>query len=270
MSRVVTALVLIPPLLAIILFTPAWGLLLLAELVGLLGVRELFVMAGKSGYRVFRAPAYLATVLLVAAFYPQSPGPIWVVMALTMTVGLAAMWRGAPKRETTAEVAITILGPLYAGLMLGTVVGLRLTPPEVVGRNWVLFLLIVTMLGDTGAYYVGRSLGKRRLVPALSPKKTAEGLVGGVMVSVAAAIVAAHVLLPHVGLLHAALLGVVLALLGVAGDLFQSLLKRGAGVKDSGTLMPGHGGILDRLDSLYFSAPALLAYIRLTTTTSLG
>ena len=268
MSRVITALVLIPPLLAIILFAPAWGLLLLAELVGLLGVRELFEMARKSGYRAFRAPAYLATLLLVAAFYPPSPRPVWVVMGLTITVGLAAIWRGAPKRETTAEMAITIMGPLYAGLMLGTVVGLRLTPPETVGRHWVLFLLIVIMLGDTGAYYVGKSLGKRRLSPALSPKKTVEGLIGGVTVSVAAAIVVARLLLPHVGLLHAALLGAVLALLGVVGDLFQSLLKRGAEVKDSGNLMPGHGGVLDRLDSLYFSAPALLVYVRLTT--SLG
>lgn len=265
MSRVVTALVLIPPLLAIILFAPAWGFLLLAELFGLLGVRELFEMAGTSGYRGFRAPAYLATLLLVAAFYPQSPRPVWIFMALTITVGLAAMWRGAPRRETTADVAISILGPLYAGLMLGTVVGLRLTAPETVGRHWVLFLLIVIMLGDTGAYYVGRSLGKRRLAPAISPKKTVEGLIGGVTASVVAAIVAARLLLPDVGLVHAALLGAALALLGVAGDLFQSLLKRGAGVKDSGTLMPGHGGILDRLDSLYFSAPALLVYVRMTT-----
>ena len=265
MSRVVTALVLIPPLVATILLAPAWGLLLLAEVVGVLGVRELFEMSGKSGYRVFRAPAYLATLLLVAAFYPQSPRPVWVVMGLVITVGLAAIWRGAPKRERTTEVAITILGPLYAGLLLGTVVGLRLTPPEPVGRHWVVFLLIVIMLGDTGAYYVGRSMGKRRLAPALSPKKTVEGLIGGLTASVVAALVTGRLLLPHIGLLHAALLGAVLALLGVGGDLFQSLLKRGAGVKDSGNLMPGHGGVLDRLDSLYFSAPALLAYVRLTT-----
>ena len=265
MSRVLTALVLIPPLLAIILFAPAWGLLLLAELFGFLGVRELFEMAGKIGYRVFRVPAYLATLLLVAAFYPQSPRPMWVLMGLTMAVGLAAISRGAPRHETTSEVAISIFGPLYAGLMLSTVVGLRLTPPDPVGRHWVLFLLIVIMLGDTGAYYVGRSLGKRRLAPAISPKKTVEGLVGGVSVSVAAAIVVAPHLLPHVGHLRAALLGAGLALLGVVGDLFQSLLKRGVGIKDSGNLMPGHGGVLDRLDSLYFTAPALLVYVRLTT-----
>ena len=265
MSRVATALVLIPPLLAIILFAPAWGLLLLVELLGLLGVRELFDMAGKSGYRAFRIPAYIGTLLLAAAFYPPSPNPIWVVMGLVIAAGAGAIWRGAPKRETTAEIAITVLAPVYAGLMLGTVVGLRLILPDTQGRYWVLFLLLVIMLGDTGAYYIGRSLGKRRLAPALSPKKTIEGLIGGVGFSVAAAMVAAQFLLPHVvGLPEAALLGVVLALLGVAGDLFQSLLKRSAGVKDSGHLMPGHGGVLDRLDSIYFSAPALLAYVHLT------
>ena len=263
MSRVVTALLLLPPLLAIILFAPAWAFLLLAEVMALLGVRELFELAEPIGYRAFRSLAYLATLFLTASFYPGLPATGWIVLAFVLTVGLAAVGRGAPRRETTAEVAITIIGPLYAGLMIGTLVGVRLNEPEVTGRHWVLFLLAVIMTGDSGAYYIGRWRGRRRLAPSVSPNKTVEGLVGGVAASVVAALVAARLLLPNLGPLHAAALGAVLSLIGVAGDLFESLLKRSAGVKNSSNLFPGHGGVLDRLDSLYFSAPVLFAYLRL-------
>ena len=264
MSRVVTALVLLPPLLAIILFAPAWAFLLLAEVFGLLGVRELFEIAEPIGYRAFRPIGYVAAVFLVASFYPGMAPAGWVTLALLLAVGLAAVGRGGPRRETTGDVAITIMGPLYGGLMIGTVVGVRLVEPDGTGRYWVLFLLAVSMMGDTGAYYVGRALGKRQLAPSVSPNKTVEGLVGGIAASIVAALVASHVLLPEVSLPHAAVLGLILSLLGVAGDLFESLLKRSAGVKNSSELIRGHGGVLDRLDSLYFSAPALLAYLQFT------
>jgi len=238
MSRVKTALLLLPPLLAIILFAPAWAFLLLAEVMALLGVRELFELAEPIGYRAFRSLAYLATLFLTASFYPGLPATGWIVLAFVLTVGLA-------------------------GLMIGTLVGVRLIEPEVTGRHWVLFLLAVIMTGDSGAYYIGRWRGRRRLAPSVSPNKTVEGLVGGVAASVVAALVAARLLLPNLGPLHAAALGAVLSLIGVAGDLFESLLKRSAGVKNSSNLFPGHGGVLDRLDSLYFSAPVLFAYLRL-------
>jgi len=264
MSRVITALLLLPPLLAIILFAPAWAFLLLAEVFGLLGVREFFEIAKPIGYRAFRSIGYFATVFLIASFYPGLPPAGWVTLALLLVVGLAAVGRGDPKRETAGDVAITIMGPLYAGLMIGTLVGVRLTGPEDTGRYWVLFLLAVIMMGDTGAYYVGRALGRRKLAPSVSPNKTVEGLLGGVAASIVAALAASHLLLPELTLFHAAVLGLTLSLLGVAGDLFESLLKRSAGVKNASELMPGHGGVLDRLDSVYFSAPALFAYLQFT------
>ena len=267
MSRVVAALLLLPPLLAIILFAPAWAFLLLAEVVSLLGVRELYDLAEPAGYRAFRSIGYVATVFLVASFYtgyPSLPSSSWTVLAFLLVVGLAAVGRGNPKRETIGEVATTILGPLYAGLTVGTLVGVRLTGPGGTGRYWVLFLLAVIMMADTGAYYVGRALGRRKLAPSMSPNKTVEGLLGGIAASIVAALVACHLLLPEVSLLHAAVMGLILSLIGVAGDLFESLLKRSAGVKNSSELIPGHGGVLDRLDSLYFSAPALLAYLQFT------
>jgi phosphatidate cytidylyltransferase len=263
MSRVATALLLLPLLLALTVLAPAWAFLLVAEVVGLIGVRELFEMAEPIGYRPFRSVGYVAAVFLTASFYPGWPTSGWVVLGMLVAVGLAAVGRGATRREAIAEVAITILGPLYAGLMLGSLVGLRLTEPDTVGRYWLVFLFAVIMMGDTGAYYVGRLLGRRRLAPTISPHKTVEGLVGGVAASVVAALMASALLFPEMKTWQAAGLGFVLSLLGVAGDLFESLLKRAAGVKNSSSLLPGHGGVLDRLDSLYFSAPALLAYLRL-------
>ncbi len=141
-------------------------------------------------------------------------------------------------------------------------VGLRLASPDAVGRSWVFFHLLVVMVGDTGAYYTGKSIGRRPLAPVLSPKKTVEGFVGQLVFSAGIAVVIGPVLIPGLDMVHSAALGIVLALLGVVGDLFESLLKRSAGIKDASSLFPGHGGVLDRLDSLLFSAPALLLYVR--------
>jgi phosphatidate cytidylyltransferase len=118
------------------------------------------------------------------------------------------------------------------------------------------------MFGDTGAYYTGRAIGRRPLTRMISPKKTVEGLIGGLVASVVVAALSGPWLLPDLDWLRASVLGLVLAVLGVLGDLFESLLKRSAGVKDASALFPGHGGILDRLDSLLFAAPALLFYVR--------
>lgn len=269
MSRVLTALVLLPPLLLVILFAPAWAFLLLGEVVGLLGVRELYRLAEPIGYRPYRLIGYVATVFLVASFhagdtgFPRLPGVEWTVLALVLVVGLAAVARADPERESIGDVATTVLAPLYAGLTLGTLVGVRSMGPEGAGRYWVIFLLAVIMMGDTGAYYVGKAVGRRRLAPTVSPNKTVEGLLGGVAASIVTALLASRLLLPDVDPLLAAGLGSILSLLGAGGDLFESLLKRSAGIKDTAGLMPGHGGVLDRLDSLYFSSPALFVYLQL-------
>jgi phosphatidate cytidylyltransferase len=263
MSRVVTALVLLPPLLAVILFAPSWSFLLVAELAGLLGVRELYGLAKRNGYRAFRSIGYAATLFLVASFYPGAPSVAAIVVAFVLLVGVAAVARGNPTRETLGDVATTILAPLYGGLLIGTLVGVRLAEPAAIGRHWVLFLLAVIMMGDAGAYYLGRAFGRRKLAPSVSPNKTVEGLLGGTLAAVAAALLASRLFLPEVHPLRAGILGLILSLLGVAGDLFESLLKRSAGVKNTSELIPGHGGVLDRLDSLYFSAPVLFAYLQL-------
>ncbi len=262
MKRILTALVLIPPLLAILLLAPAWSFLLLAEAVALAAVHEFLGLAQRGGYRPFRIIGYAATALLTVSFHPDVPAGNWTVLVVLVAVGLAAVGRGAPSGKTLGEVSATVLGVLYAGLLSGAVVGLRYALPDGVGRSWVFILLMVILLGDTGAYYTGRALGRRPLATKLSPKKTIEGLVGGLAVSILTAALLGPFLIPHLDRIQAAGLGLLLGLLGAAGDLFESLLKRAVGVKDTSSLFPGHGGILDRLDGVFFAAPALWLYVR--------
>jgi phosphatidate cytidylyltransferase len=118
------------------------------------------------------------------------------------------------------------------------------------------------MVGDAGAYYVGRAFGRSPLAPVLSPKKTVEGLGGGIVFSVATAVFLRYATLPQLALATAVGLGLSMALFGVVGDLFESLLKRSAGIKDTSSLLPGHGGVLDRIDSLLFAAPFLFLYLK--------
>jgi phosphatidate cytidylyltransferase len=129
------------------------------------------------------------------------------------------------------------------------------------GELLIFFLLLVTWAGDTGAYYAGMSLGRRKLAPVISPNKTVEGLIGGLMLAVLAAVGARLWFLPSFSLADCLATGLLLTGAGVLGDLAESALKRSAGVKDSGSLIPAHGGMLDRLDSLLFTAPAFYYYV---------
>ena len=147
------------------------------------------------------------------------------------------------------------LGWLYIPLLLGHLVLLRGLPD---GQAWIFLTLLVIMSCDTAAYFVGSNFGKRKLYPLVSPNKSVEGGLGGLVGSVLAVLLASVTFLPKIGLLDGILIGLLLGVLGQLGDLFESLLKRACRVKDSGTLIPGHGGILDRLDSLLFAFP--LAY----------
>lgn len=262
MRRILTALVLIPPLLFILLLAPPWAFLILAALVAVEAAHEIMYLAERCGYRSIRMVGYPAAALLTASFYPGVPGgPLWVLLLIPL-IGIAALRRGSPEPKTLGEIAVTLLGVLYAGLLTGSTVGLRVTPPDTAGRSWVFLLLAVVMLGDTGAYYAGRGLGRHKLAPQVSPNKTVEGLIGGLIVSVATAMSVGPFLIAGLDVIRAALVGLTVAILGVIGDLFESLLKRSADVKDTASILPGHGGILDRIDALLFASPALLLYVR--------
>lgn len=262
MSRILTALVAVPLLLLVILRGPAWLFLALAVVFALASYWELTRLASKVGWSLF-AVGYPLVALSLTSFYPGFPGFQEAGIATVLVVGLAAVFTRDPGRETLGSIVATVFAILYAGALLGTVVGLRMTAEDH-GRLWLVFLLAVVMIGDAGAYFVGRAFGRTPLAPVLSPKKTVEGLLGGILFSVGTAILLGLLALPELALVAAAGLGLSMAILGVVGDLFESLLKRSAGIKDTSSLLPGHGGVLDRIDSLLFAAPFLFLYAKWT------
>jgi len=161
-----------------------------------------------------------------------------------------------------SAAAATLLGAVYLGALGGTVAALRVLPPLEDGAWRIALLLVVIVFSDSVAFFVGHAIGRRRLAPAVSPGKSVEGALGGLAGGVLGAFAVRHFGLPQLPALHALVLGLVVAGMGIVGDLDESLIKRWAGVKDSGTLFPGHGGMLDRLDSLLFGAPVLYYYFQ--------
>jgi len=202
---------------------------------------------------------------LVGAFLPLamvSTDPQRFPAVLTLLVLLFALhflFRFKDIHAAARETALLCFGFLYVPLLLGHLILLRLAPH---GVQWIFFLLVVVMTGDSAAYYVGSSWGKRKLYPEVSPKKSIEGALGGLAGSLTGAVVFKLLWFPDLPLIHCLVVALFAAVLAQLGDLFESLLKRSFGVKDSGMIIPGHGGILDRLDSILFAAPVLYYYLR--------
>jgi len=175
------------------------------------------------------------------------------VMLMSSFVVLAALaltsWRG--DRDALGRTAASVFPLLYLGLPIGALISIR----DMRGPQGVFLLMLTVMVSDTAQYYTGRAFGRRLLAPTISPKKTIEGAVGGFVFGTLLMAVAGKWWLPTLPVPLRALLGALVVALGIAGDLFESMLKRSAGVKDSSTLIPGHGGVLDRIDALLCAAP---------------
>lgn len=164
----------------------------------------------------------------------------------------------SPLEQSLRDGAMTLFGVLYLGLTLGTLSMTRLLP---LGEWLIFFLLLVTWASDTGAYLVGTLYGRHCLAPTISPKKTVEGLVGGLITAIIAGYAARWWFLPELSGLDCLILVTLLTIAGLWGDLTESAMKRSVGMKDSGRILPGHGGMLDRLDSLLFTAPVFYYYV---------
>jgi len=264
MTRVVTSVALVPILFVIVWYLPPMAFVALAAAAAAVGQVELSVMARARGARPLTATgALLGTVLIInigRPLFPLTGGVFFWITLSVLAVLTARLFARRPVEGALEDISFTLLGVLYVSLLFGYQVAIHAGPP---GKSWLLFLYLVIWASDTGAYYAGTAIGKHRLYEKISPKKSVEGLVGGTAASMVTALLCKLWLVKGLGTLEALVLGAVLALVGTVGDLAESLLKRSAGVKDSGTLIPGHGGILDRMDSMLFAAPVLFYYLRM-------
>lgn len=222
-------------------------------------LREFFRMAVKtsgSGVRVLAIAASLSPVL---AAYAGTPAAVLTGSYLAL-LGLALLviffYTALP--DPLAFLLNAGFAVFYVSLCCGFIVLLRAVPN---GSHWLLILTAITAGSDTGAYYAGRAFGKRKLCPPISPKKTINGAVGGMLAAAAAAVLLGCILLPELSCCKMTVAAVLLTAVGIVGDLTESVIKRGSDRKDSGTMLGGHGGLLDRADSLLFAAPMLFALL---------
>jgi phosphatidate cytidylyltransferase len=266
MIRVITAAVLIVILAVTVWIMPPIATVVLAAIVAVLGAGEVAGIAQQLGTPIaarFVAPlagvvcAVFALALTIGPEPRAEMLPV-VVMALVIAAGVLTLAGGPPGPSVLGRAAISFLAPLYVGLPLGAIARVRV----VHGPEVVTVLAALVIVSDSAQYFAGRALGRRRLAPLISPAKTVEGAIGGVLAAAVAGAVLGARWIPGVTPASGALLGLLVAAFGIVGDLFESLLKRGAGMKDSSSLIPGHGGVLDRIDSWLFAGPVYYMFLR--------
>jgi phosphatidate cytidylyltransferase len=269
-KRVATAAVLIPVLIASILFSvgrPAgWPFLLLCAVAAALCANEGFRMF-LHGARDRAGGVALAVLVLFSASLLPCPFGVPAVLVCVLLSVFHVLPGAADPAEKARRAATLCLVAVYVGGLLSTYPRTLLLPR---GEHWVFLGIIAVEAGDTMAYFTGRAIGRRKLAPAVSPNKTVEGAVGGLLGSVVCAVLYAHGFLPGVTAGYAAAAGAAVGIFGQTGDLFESLIKRAAGVKDSGTILPGHGGILDRADGILAAGPVLYLFAALSFPAGVG
>ena len=261
--RILTALVMAPLAFLIIGWSPDWLFLLVLLATVERGMYEYFAVTQHAGFKTVPIIGYVAAgaLCLAQAYELRRPGFLWPVilfiLALAFLLALIVSRRlpRGPKHFLSGTVA-TVFGILYIGFTLSWLLPMRFSIPPG-GRNLTLLLFLVIWAGDIFALLVGRSIGRTPLAPRVSPKKTVEGSLGGLIGSLVIGWAFAHWFWQTESLKTVILCVVLIAVAGQVGDLVESGLKRACDVKDSGTLLPGHGGLLDRIDSLILAVPAL-------------
>jgi len=225
---------------------------------------ECYGLLRARGSRPFVTAGVALSLLAVWGCSGLSPriAPVDAIVAAAVLVPALAMWRREAPEAMLDALWSTLLPIVFVGLTLGHSVALRAVRGDL-GSDLLMLLLVCVTFSDTAAYYVGSALGRRRLAPSISPKKSWEGLAGGVAGAVLGALLGSFWFFRALTPAHAVAIGVLVSLCGVVGDLAESMVKRAAGRKDSSALLPGHGGMLDRVDGLLVAAPVLYYYWRI-------
>lgn len=273
MARLVSGVVLAAVFFVLIWFTNATVLLVVALAVGALAVHEYVQLFRALGADMHLAPILVATWAVAAniAFPQFALEGVLSIFVIVIAIWVMARLKPRPATVDGSPVAgpgfsaaalggaASIMAPVYIGLGLGCLVGVHVWG----GRGAVVLLMATIVVSDTAQYYAGRTLGRHPLAPKLSPKKTIEGAIGGFLIAPPFLIFSAYYFIPAAtNQLSLAVLALLIVIAGIAGDLFESTLKRAAGVKDSSSLIPGHGGVLDRIDALLFASPLFYLYLR--------
>jgi phosphatidate cytidylyltransferase len=258
--RILTAVVGIPLLIAIIWFGELWFTLLMAAIAGLASW-EFYGMAGRLKVQPITYFAIAVVVLITVS--PHCPYPSTLPILITSAIIISLIWLlfRFPRDQAFANWAWTIAGILYIGWMLSYWVGLRSLEA---GRGLVFLAMFTTFANDTGAFFVGRAWGKHALAPSISAGKTWEGAIGGLFFSIVVSLLIGIIFRLPFSYWQIALTGFIISIFAQLGDLVESLLKRNTGVKDAGKLIPGHGGLLDRVDSLIFTGVIVYYLVELT------
>jgi phosphatidate cytidylyltransferase len=276
MNRIITAAIALPVLIASIIFPPLkWLFVIIGSAAIVIALYEFWFLSKRVGAKPDVVVGFAATAALLVVFIFNWVELLYLIVPLFVVAALVAeMLRGAPFDKMILSVGSTVLGVFYVALLGGHMLAIRtafsssyVDPStylvsdayisKTLSTHLLSFFFLVLMGSDTGAYYTGRLLGKHKLAPSVSPGKTWEGAFGGMAASLLAAALAHYWFFPELPLSAALPLAAVMNVLGVVGDLTESALKRGANTKDAAQILPGHGGLLDRLDSLLFNAPLI-------------
>lgn len=262
MARIISAAVLVPIAVLAVIFLPPLLYLIGIGLIGTACLYEYFRLVRAMGINVRPLFGHLAFWVLLLALR-QGKFPAEALLAVIMIAAfLSAMWRfRQPVRERAMALLAELLGVFYISLFLYPALPIRYDFGDRTGLQWTLILLIVVWTGDSIALLMGKRFGRTPFAAVLSPKKTNEGAMAGLLAGIGVAAAVQHFFFPELPLRHVLIVAVLLGIFGQLGDLAESMLKRAAEIKDSSHLIPGHGGVLDRMDSLLFAFPVLYFYL---------
>lgn len=261
-KRELVALVAIPVVVAVIVWLPAWVLLVLLGTAVTVAADELLAMARGAGVACGRWLPLVCLATLMAASWSFGPvGFTWAAALSMMVIPTVQLAHRKRPEGSLTGAAVASFSVLFLGVMAVSLGWIRLWPDDAFAVRMVLLYLAVIWIGDSGAYYVGRRFGRHKMSPRISPNKTWEGLVGGLVTAFAAAAILKVILGIEIPWPQFGAVALIIAVATPVGDLVESQFKRDTRVKDSSGLLPGHGGMLDRTDSLLFAAPPVLAYL---------
>lgn len=274
-TRILTAAVALPILIASIVLPSyfpqtVWLFVIIAAIALAAGLFEFYSLTKKLELKADAAVGYVGAVILFLTFLVDAPAKAADLLLLVLALFIIAVLVSQAFRfqvdfsKMLTGVGVTVLGVLYVAFLGGFLVSTRVgfEGHQYLSTHLLGYFFLVLMGSDTGAYFTGRALGKHKLAPKISPGKTWEGLIGGIIAAAAFAALATFWFFPELPYQYSISLGVVMAIVGVLGDLAESAMKRGANAKDAASVLPGHGGFLDRLDSLLLNAPILYYFAR--------